>query len=308
MLWLKRSAALALMAALVTWSPAWADNEAGSKIRVLLVTDSGGFIHDSVGVAEEVMNEIGPKNGMEVTTYRFTRDPNQVVKIKEKGSDTVVEKRLLDKYSADFRARTGLTVEPENCGRINKETLKNFDVVLFFTTGNPVNKEELQDLQEWVRNGGGFAGTHCATDTLYNTTYGELIGAYFQNHPWHQKVRLNVESPDHPGAAGFKDGDEITDEIYQFHNEPYSRDKLHIILSIDNDSIDTQKQGVAREDKDFAVAWVRDYGKGKVFYTSLGHRKEVWRDKRFQDHLIGGIKWAAGVVPGDSTPSAKLTK
>jgi type 1 glutamine amidotransferase len=281
--------------------------------RLLLVTDSGGFVHDSVGLAEEVLKEIGPKHGFAVTAYRFTRDPNQKTKFKPKKDGPEVETTVLEKYGADFRARTGMTVTAENCGRVNAETLKNFDIVLFFTTGRPLTNDEVKDLNEWVKAGGALAGTHCASDTLYpakdapnNTLYGDMMGAYFVNHPWHQKVKLKVEDPKHPAAKGFETGSEITDEIYQFRAEPYSREKLHIVLSIDNSSIDLTKPGVQRPDKDFAVSWVQDYGKGKVFYTSLGHRKEVWKDPRFQEHLIGGLKWATGQLPGDSTPSAKL--
>ena len=265
--------------------------EAKTK-RLLLVTDSGGFVHDSVGLAEQTLKEIGPKNGFEVTCYRYTRDPYK-------------DPFGFAKYSEAFRARTGLTVEEQNCGRVNKETLKNFDVVLFFTTGNPLTKEELADLQDWVKAGGAFAGTHCATDTLYNTTYGALVGGYFDGHPWHQKIKLKVEDPKHAAANGFKDGDEITDEIYQFKDAPYSREKLHIILSVDNSSIDIEKKGVNRKDKDFAIAWGQEYGKGRSFYTSLGHRKEVWKDERFQQHLIGGLKWAVKRAEGSSAPSAK---
>ena len=263
--------------------------EAKAK-RLLLVTDSGGFVHDSVGLAEQTLKEIGPKNGFEVTCYRYTRDPKDPA---------------FDKYAENFRKVTGVAVEPESCGRVNKETLKNFDVVLFFTTGNPLTKEELVDLQDWVKAGGAFAGTHCATDTLYNTTYGELVGGYFDGHPWHQKIKLKVEDPKHAAAAGFKDGDEITDEIYQFKDAPYSREKLHIILSVDNSSIDIEKKGVNRKDKDFAIAWGQEYGKGRSFYTSLGHRKEVWKDERFQKHLIGGLQWAVKRAEGSSAPSAK---
>ena len=72
---------------------------------------------------------------------------------------------------------------------------------------------------------------------------------------------------------------------------------------MDNSSIDVNKG--KRKDKDYAISWCHDYGKGKVFYTSLGHRKEVWKDERFQKHLLGGLKWATGVLPGDSTPSGK---
>ncbi|MGL4422952.1 MAG: ThuA domain-containing protein, partial [Gemmataceae bacterium] len=153
----------------------------------------------------------------------------------------------------------------------------------------------------WVKAGGAFAGTHCATDTLYNTAYGELVGGYFDGHPWTQKIKLRVEDDKHPVAKGFQDGDEINDEIYQFKSEPYSRKKLRIILSVANDSIDVSKG--KRPDKDYAVAWVQEYGKGKSFYTSLGHRKEVWKDARFQSHLFSGLKWATNQIPGDATPS-----
>ena len=263
--------------------------EAKTK-RLLLVTDSGGFVHDSVGLAEQTLKEIGPKNGFEVTCYRYTRDPKAPA---------------FDKYAENFRKVTGVAVEPESCGRVNKETLKNFDVVLFFTTGNPLTKEELADLQDWVKAGGAFAGTHCATDTLYNTTYGALVGGYFDGHPWHQKIKLKVEDPKHAAAAGFKDGDEITDEIYQFKDAPYSREKLHNILSVDNSSIDIEKKGVNRKDKDFAIAWGQEYGKGRSFYTSLGHRKEVWKDERFQKHLLGGLKWSVHSADGSAEPSGK---
>jgi uncharacterized protein len=256
--------------------------------RLLLVTDSGGFVHDSVGLAEQILKDIGPKNGFEVTCYRYTRDPNAPG---------------FAKYAENFRRATGVTVEPESCGRVNKETLKNFDVVLFFTTGSPLTKDELKDLEEWVKAGGGFAGTHCATDTLYNTTYGALVGGYFDGHPWHQKIRIKVEDPKHAAAAGFKNGDEITDEIYQFRDAPYSREKLHIILSVDNSSIDTSKG--KRKDGDYAIAWCQDYGKGRSFYTSLGHRKEVWKDERFQKHLLAGLHWAAHQADGSAAPSGK---
>ena len=190
---------------------------------------------------------------------------------------------------------------------MNKETLAKFDAVLFFTTGDPLTKDELADLLAWVRAGGAFAGTHCATDTLYaradaphNAAYGELVGAYFAGHPWTQKVKLRVEDPKHAAARGFRNGDEIKDEIYVFRNEPYSRERLHVILSVDNASIDLSKG--TRADRDYAVSWCRQYGKGRSFYTSLGHFKEVWKDQRFQQHLFGGLRWAVGLDPGDATP------
>jgi type 1 glutamine amidotransferase len=248
--------------------------------RVLLVTHSGGFVHDSVGFAEDTLKEIGPKHGLEVTCWRLTNTEDPA--IGKKGGDRVAA------YNAKFRPRTGKTAGPDSMGRINAESLKNFDCVLFFTTGNPVNKSELADLMNWVKAGGAFAGTHCATDTLYNTPYGDLIGGYFDGHPWHQKITIKVDDPNHPAMKGFHTGDQITDEIYQFKS--WSRDKDHVLMSVENSSIDVKKG--KRADNDYAISWVRPYGKGRVFYTSLGHRKEVWKDPRFQTHLIAGIKWA----------------
>jgi uncharacterized protein len=266
--------------------------------KLLLVTDSGGFIHDSVGLAEQILKDIGPKHGFDVTCYRYTRDPKSPE---------------FAKYAEAFRKTTGMPVEPENCGRVNADTLKKFDCVLFFTTGNPLNNEEVKDLADWVKAGGAIAGTHCGTDTLYpnkdrpnNVIYGDLIGAYFDGHPWHQKIKIVNEDPKHPAGHGFKTGDEITDEIYQFRPEPYSRNKLHIILSVDDDSIDTKKG--KRADKDYAISWCHDVGNGRSFYTSLGHRKEVWKDPRYQEHLVGGLRWAMKLEEGDATPSAKLKK
>jgi type 1 glutamine amidotransferase len=288
---LPRRALLALPLCLIALPAVAADPAApapGAEKRVLLVTHSGGFIHDSVGFAEETLKAIGPKHGLTVTCWRLTNTEDPSGMVSNGGKRNAEQAR--ENYSVEFRKRTGVSVEAANCGRINKDTLKNFDCVLFFTTGNPCNKDELVDLMDWVKAGGAFAGTHCATDTLYNTPYGDLIGGYFDGHPWHQKIKLKLDDAKHPAAKGFDAGAEIADEIYQFRN--WSRDNLHVLMSVDNASIDTKKG--KRADSDYAVSWVKDYGKGKVFYTSLGHRKEVWKDERFQTHLVAGLKWAMG--------------
>src|SRR5436305_1089366 len=89
------------------------------------------------------------------------------------------------------------------------------------------DKAKNKRLLHWVKARGAVAGRHCATDPLCDTPYGELVGAFFVNHPWHQKIKLKVEDPKHAAAAGFENGAEITDEIYQFTDSPYSREKLH---------------------------------------------------------------------------------
>lgn len=269
-----------------------------AKKKLLFVTHSGGFIHDSVGVAEDVLKEVGPKYGYEVTCWRFTGDPD--AKVTQGGK----EMTALEQYAEKFRGRTGKPVEKENCGRINADTLKAFDAVLFFTTGNPLTTDELKDLTAWVKAGGAFTGTHCATDTLYNTPYGELIGGYFKTHPAIQKVKLKIEDPKHPAAVGIEDGQDWTDEYYIFRDAPYSRENLHIIMSIQADTFKPNPNG-KRDDGDYAVSWCHKVGKGNVFYTSLGHRKEVWTDEKFQQHLFGGLDWAVGRKEGDASPSVK---
>lgn len=274
--------------------------------KLLLITDSGGFVHDSVGHAEKLLKELGPKYGWSVDCFRFTRDPDEKkkYKVKEGGTETEVTGTVLSEYSERFRGKTGLLVEKEHCGKVNRETLAKYDAVLFFTTGNPTNKQETAELVEWVKAGHAYAGVHCASDTLYQEPeYGALVGGYFDQHPWHQKVKLVNEDSKHPAGTAFPDGAEITDEIYQF-KAPYSREKLHVILKVDASSIDTKKKGVKRTDGDFAVSWCQEVGKGKAFYTSLGHRKEVWSDERFQKHLFGGLDWAVGRAPGSASPSA----
>ena len=255
--------------------------------RLLLVTHSGGFVHDSVGTAEDVLKEIGPKHGYQVTCWRYTGEATP---------------QKLEEYNKKFRPRAGRPVEPENCGRVNKETLKNFDIVLFMTTGSPLTADETKDLTEWVKAGGAFCGTHCATDTLYDQpAYGDMVGAYFKGHPSGlQNVTVNVEDPKHPAAAGFKDGMPYKDEMYIFRDQPYDRGDLHIILSCtDLPAGDKLK----RKDGDYAIAWCKDYGQGRVFYTSFGHQKAVWKDERFQEHLLGGMKWALKEAEGSAKPS-----
>ncbi len=289
--------AVAALVALGTASRTPAADPSKNK-RLLLVTHCGGFPHGSVATAEEVLKKVGPANGFDVTCYRFTEDPDK--KVKDKG----VERTALEVYSDKFRGATKLPVEKEHCGRINKETLKNFDVVLFFTTGNPVTKEELADLREWVKAGGALAGTHCATDTLYGeSVYGDLIGAYFRTHPpGLQKIKVKVEDAKHPAGVGFTDGMDYEDEMYIFKDEPYSRKNLHIILSIQPGTFKIDPK-IARKDDDYAISWCREEGKGKVFYTSFGHSPKVWQDEKFQQHLFGGLKWATGELKGDATPS-----
>lgn len=218
---------------------------------MLYLTHSAGYRHEVLPLSAQVLKELGERSG-------------------------------------------GFEVEAtEDVSRLGREALKGYAAVVFYTTGElPLSSEQKAALLDYVRAGGGFVGVHSATDTFYEwPEYGEMIGGYFDGHPWHQRVRIKVEDRRHPSTRHLGASFALTDEIYQFKN--FSRSRVRVLLSLDANSVDLGKQDVRRADRDFALAWRRDYGRGRVFYTALGHRAEVWRDARFRRHLAGGLRWAA---------------
>ena len=174
---------------------------------------------------------------------------------------------------------------------IDQDNLRNYDGIVFYTSGElPLSDLQKKSLLDFIRSGKGFTGIHSATDTLYSwPEYGELIGGIFDGHPWHQKVTIEAEDPVHAATRHLAPEFQITDEIYQFRN--FIREQVHGLLRLDTNSVNLNVPGVNRFDGDFALAWTRPFGSGRVFYTALGHREEVWQDKRFQQHLLNGIRW-----------------
>ncbi|MCK4874100.1 MAG: ThuA domain-containing protein [Phycisphaerales bacterium] len=200
--------------------------------------------------------------------------------------------------------RTGAytAIVSEDTAMFTRENLARFDAIIFNnSTGALFTDPQLkQNLIDFVKQGGGIVGIHAATDCFYDwPEYGEMMGAYFHGHPWHEQVTLKLDDADHPVNAVFQ-GEPfvITDEIYQF-KEPYSRDRLHVLLSLDAAATDMEKDGIHRADGDFAVSWVRAYGKGRVFYCSLGHRNEIFWNPTVLQHYLDGIQFAIGDLPGD---------
>jgi type 1 glutamine amidotransferase len=204
---------------------------------------------------------------------------------------------LAEQVVADLGRRSGAfrvthLYDRDELASLRGDAFRQFRAVLFFTTGSlPLTPEARHGLFEFVRGGGGFVGVHSATDTWDEVPeYGELIGARFDGHPWHQRVRLTVEDRTHPATRHLGEALEITDEIYQFRG--WWRGRVGVLLSLDLRSVDAGRG--RRQDRDYRLAWVRRYGEGRVFYTALGHRPEVWEDERFRLHLLEGIRWAMG--------------
>jgi len=187
---------------------------------------------------------------------------------------------------------------------LNAKNLNDFDAVAFYTTGElDMDDSQKADLLSFVHDDGkGFIGIHSAPDTFYKwPEYGEMLGGYFNDHPWMTfNAPVIVEDPSFPAMKGFPPTFTIHDEIYQLKD--WSRDKCRVLARLDPNKIDLKNPRVKRTDKDFAVAYVKMYGKGRVFYSTLGHVTENWDRKDVQTMYAEAIRWAMGMIPGDATP------
>ena len=203
-----------------------------------------------------------------------------------------------------------------DCANITKRPLpweaKNldaFDAVVFFTDGElDMDEAQKRDLLSFIHDDGkGFIGIHSASITFTAwPEYGKMLGGQFDGHPWGQfDAPIVVEDSKFPGMDAFPAAFVLRDEIYQLKG--YSRQDVHVLLRLDADKTDLKKGGVKRTDRDFAVAWAKPYGKGRVIYNGLGHVPEIWDRPDFQKMLTGMVEWAMGLVPGDATPNPATT-
>jgi type 1 glutamine amidotransferase len=143
---------------------------------------------------------------------------------------------------------------------------------------------------DFVRSGHGFVGVHSATDTFYKwPEYGDLVGGYFDGHPWHQLIMVEVVDPQSKLVNFLDKSFQVSDEIYQIKD--FKADTSHVLLKLDPASVDLNKESVHRRDYGWPLAWTRMMGKGRVFYTALGHEEAVWNDPRYQTLLLNAIRW-----------------
>jgi len=178
----------------------------------------------------------------------------------------------------------------EDCAVLNGKDLKKYDAMLFATTGElPVSEEQKKDFISAIRAGKGFIGVHNATDTFYKfPEYGKMLGGWFSGHPWTQEVAVKVEDRTHPATKHLPKSFKVKEEVYTF--KEWSRDRTHVLISLDNSSIDLSKG--TRADNDYALCWCHTYGKARVFYTGFGHFIPLWNEEWFRKHLLNGILWA----------------
>jgi type 1 glutamine amidotransferase len=248
--------------------------------KVLVFTLATGFVHGSIPVGAKAFEMMGQKTGAFETV--ISSDPAMFEADKLNGFDAVV---MLSTTGEAFGLKRGefAKLAPEK--QAHMERLR-------------------KNLLEYVASGKGLMGVHAAADFSYDwPEYGKLLGGYFHSHPW-GKITVKIDDPTSPINACFQ-GKEypIEDEIYVFREEPYSRDRLHVLLSVD-----LAKSGIKsgpRKDDDYAVSWIHNVGRGRVFYCSLGHRDETYWNPTILRHYLAGLQFALGDLPADATPSAK---
>jgi uncharacterized protein len=179
----------------------------------------------------------------------------------------------------------------EDVSAFTTENLRHYAAVMFFTTGElPMSDAQKAALLAFVRSGGAFIGVHSATDTFYQwPEYGKLIGGYFNEHPWRQEVTVDVADPGNPLVAFLAPSFKVSDEIYQIRD--FEAASSRVLLRLDPASVDLGAQNVHRQAYGWPLAWTRSFGRGRVFYTALGHEEAVWRDPRYQRMLTNAILW-----------------
>lgn len=243
--------------------------------KILAIGETRGFHHDATSTALYMVYDLGKETGL-WDTYIQT------------SSEFITKKKLGG----------------------NKRNLDYFDAVFFYTTGELVmDDEQKAALLSFVKEDGkGFIGSHCAIDTNYQwPEYGEMTGGYFDSHPWNTfDAPVIVEDREHPITSHFPKAFTILDEIYQARL--FSRDKVRVLARLDESKIDLKAKNVHRTDGDFAVAWVKNYGNGRVFYSTFGHHDQALNRPDIRTMYTEAIKWALKLTEGDATPRPRPAK
>ncbi len=191
----------------------------------------------------------------------------------------------------DLGDANGFAVDAtEDAGQFTTPNLSRYQAVVFLsTTGDVLNPEQQAAFMTYIRNGGGFVGIHAAADTEHDWPwYGNLVGAYFASHPAPAQARIRVENRDHPSTRTLPDPWNRFDEWYDFQQNPRSQG-VTVLLTLDEASYPGGQMG-----DDHPIAWYHEYNGGRAWYTAGGHTEESFSELAFLEHLLGGIRYAAG--------------
>ncbi len=266
--------------------------------RVLVVTVTEGFRHSSIPTAEKVLGELAKES------HLFTVDYARV---------NPYEPRFKGANGKPDKAKVDAAIKEVLAEKMSPEALKNYDGVIFANTTGDLPMPDKQAFLDWIKSGKGFVGMHSATDTFHGFAgYIEMIGGEFKtHHPGFYEVDAQNDDRECPACRALGPDWKVYDEIYLFKN--YDPTKVHELLTLDKEPMD-------KTPGHFPISWCKEYGKGRVFYTALGHREDVWDptwpDRKnpkevaeaYQQHILGGIKWALGLEQMNAKPQKKAVE
>src|SRR5688572_6637139 len=243
--------------------------------RLLALADTHtGYTHDSIGHALAVVDHLGRQSGLYDT---FIRTDSQWI-----------------------------TKQPIPLPARNTKNLNDFDAVFLFISGEGAwSDQQKTDFVSFVKEDGkGVVGAHTGNAAFYQwEEFGEMMGGYFDNHPWGIfEGRVVVDAPDFPAMRHFAPSFTKREEFYVLREKPYSRDKVRVLAHLDAAPLDLKHPDYRRRDADLPVALARTYGKGRTFWSNFGHHADTWDDPDIQKMYLEAIKWAMGLTPGDATP------
>ena len=281
-------AALTLVVGLSGWAnarqPAPGDPADGSRaqeapIRVLVVTATHGFRHtEGIDASKEFLQGLGGDD------FRFDFTENTA---------DLNAAKLAD-YDVLFLDNSTLRIAPAdpNDSASVAATRQGRRPVQ-----NPISADQQRAISEFVRSGKGLAVAHSGVDALYGwDEYREMVGGgLFARHPWTQEVQINVEDAANPAVAHLAPNFRVHDEIYVLDNNP--RENVHVLMSLDMPST-----GAADTSEDHPISWIKRHGEGRVFVTVLGHFGNVWKTPGYQQHVLQGLRIAAGRLEADFQP------
>ena len=245
----------------------WVSAADNKKQKILYYTKSAGFVH--------------PEVDRKLTGGKLSRS---------------------EKLLTEWGEKSGFEVVCSQDPAVFDGDLDQFDAIAFYTSGNPLSDEQKKKLLDAITAGKAFVGIHSATDTFRKDKseeidpYIAMIGAEFSMHDAQQIAKNRVVDPKFPGMEGLGDFIELMEEWYPF--KKYAKD-LHVILVQETEGM----KGPHYQRPPFPATWARMHGKGRVFYTSLGHREDIWKNKIFQQILLGGIAWALGNAKAEIPPN-----
>jgi uncharacterized protein len=287
--------------------------------KILVVTTTLGFRHSSIPIAEKVLGRLAQQSGAFTVDYAqqptlTVKEPQKPKALKDDAPEEARQKHkeAQAKWEAEnvrFQAAQAVFLEDmkKTLERLSPENLKNYDGVVFANTTGDLPIPDRDGFLAWLKSGKAFVGMHSCSDTFHGwPAFIKMLGGEFQGHGAQAGVECLNQDPKHPANLHLPNGWKINqEEIYLMRN--YDLEKCnHDLLVLDKHPNKPEQSGR------FPISWSKEYGQGRVFYTSLGHREDVWDEtwtegngKRantpemalaYQQHILGGLKWALGLA------------